>query len=203
MKVAPFEVEAVLNSHPAVNESAVLGVADETYGEVVKAYVKLNPSAGMVTERELVKYLGGRLMNFQTPKSIKFIEDFPRNNMGKVDKKALRDTENGFVSDFVFPPLRPRDHPPARSWIVATGAYLPPDIVTNADIIAAGGLSLAEGVIRKSLGVGRRHVAAEGITDSASPLRSGTALSSGCAVCASISSPASWSPGSLAITSCP
>jgi long-chain acyl-CoA synthetase len=93
IKVAPFEVEAVLNTHPAVNESAVLGVADEMYGEVVKAYVKLNPGA-QVTERELVRFLGGKLMNFQTPKSITFIDEFPRNNMGKVDKKALRAREH-------------------------------------------------------------------------------------------------------------
>lgn len=93
IKVAPFEVEAALNAHPAVNESAVLGVADEMYGEVVRAYVKLNPGAE-VTERELVKFLGGKLMNFQTPKSIAFIDEFPRNNMGKVDKKALRARES-------------------------------------------------------------------------------------------------------------
>jgi long-chain acyl-CoA synthetase len=92
IKVAPFEVEAALNAHPAVNESAVLGVADEMYGEVVKAFVKLNPGCE-VTERELVKFLGGKLMSFQTPRSITFIDDFPRNNMGKVDKKALRQGE--------------------------------------------------------------------------------------------------------------
>jgi long-chain acyl-CoA synthetase len=90
IKVAPFEVEAALNAHPAVNESAVLGVADEMYGEVVKAYVKLNPGCE-ATERELVKFLSGKLMNFQTPKSIAFVDEFPRNNMGKVDKKALRE----------------------------------------------------------------------------------------------------------------
>jgi long-chain acyl-CoA synthetase len=93
IKVAPFEVEAALSAHPAVNEAAVLGVADDMYGEVVKAYVKLNTGCE-ATEREIVKFLGGKLMNFQTPKSIAFVDEFPRNNMGKVDKKALREQES-------------------------------------------------------------------------------------------------------------
>ena len=90
IKVAPFEIEAELNEHPDVNESAVLGVDDDMYGEVVKAYVKLCPGAEE-DERKLVIHLQKKLMNFQVPKSIVFINQFPRNNMGKIDKKALRD----------------------------------------------------------------------------------------------------------------
>lgn len=90
IKVAPFEIEAELNEHPAVNESAVVGVEDEMYGEVVKAFVKLQPGA-QVAERDLIVFLQKKLMNFQVPKSIVFVDDFPRNNMGKIDKKALRE----------------------------------------------------------------------------------------------------------------
>ena len=89
IKVAPFEIEAELNEHTDVNESAVVGVDDETYGEVVKAFVKLQPGAEQ-DERNLVVYLQKKLMNFQVPKSIVFVDDFPRNNMGKIDKKKLR-----------------------------------------------------------------------------------------------------------------
>ena len=89
IKVAPFEVEAALNEHPAVAESAVVGVADATYGEVVKAFVK--PASGASPEaRELQIFLQKKLMNFQVPKEIVFVDAFPRNNMGKIDKKALR-----------------------------------------------------------------------------------------------------------------
>ena len=89
IKVAPFEVEAVLNDHEDVSESAVVGVEDEVYGEVVKAFVK--PVAGAERdERKLAVYLQKRLMNFQVPKSIVFVEEFPRNTMGKIDKKTLR-----------------------------------------------------------------------------------------------------------------
>lgn len=89
IKVAPFEIEAVLNEHPGVSESAVVGVDDEMYGEVVKAFVKTRPGAEP-DERELVRYLQKRLMNFQVPKTINFVAEFPRNNMGKIDKNALR-----------------------------------------------------------------------------------------------------------------
>jgi len=91
IKVAPFEIEAALNGHPAVSESAVIGVADETYGEVVKAFVKVQQGAEK-DERELVRFLQNKLVNFQIPKEIVFLEAFPRNNMGKIDKKALRAT---------------------------------------------------------------------------------------------------------------
>ena len=89
IKVAPFEVEAVLNEHPQVSESAVVGVEDEIYGEVVRAYVKPHGES-RPEERELIRFLQKRLMNFQVPKSIIFVDEFPRNNMGKIDKKALR-----------------------------------------------------------------------------------------------------------------
>ncbi|RPI03469.1 MAG: AMP-dependent synthetase [Calditrichaeota bacterium] len=89
IKVAPFEVESVLNDHPEVIESAVVGVDDEIYGEVVKAFVKLTPHA-KVDHRNLQLYLQKKLMNFQVPKEIVFLEHFPRNNMGKIDKKALK-----------------------------------------------------------------------------------------------------------------
>lgn len=89
IKVAPFEVEAVLNEHPAVNESAVIGIDDEMYGEVVHAFVKLNGKE-KTDERDLVRFLQTKLMNFQAPRRIDFLESFPRNNMGKIDKNALR-----------------------------------------------------------------------------------------------------------------
>jgi long-chain acyl-CoA synthetase len=88
IKVAPFEIEAALNEHPKVSESAVIGVEDDMYGEVVKAFVKpVNDTRPQ--ERELKLFLQKLLINFQVPKEIVVIDDFPRNNMGKIDKKAL------------------------------------------------------------------------------------------------------------------
>ena len=89
IKVAPSEIEGILNQHPAVRESAVVGVEDEMYGEVVKAFVKISNDS-VADERDLTRYLQKRLMSFQVPKEISFVNDFPRNTMGKIDRKALR-----------------------------------------------------------------------------------------------------------------
>lgn len=94
IKVAPFEIEAALNEHPDVSESAVMGIEDEMYGEVVKAFVKPRPGC-QLDERELIRFSQKKLMNFQVPKSIVFVEEFPRNNMGKIDKKALKSSFDG------------------------------------------------------------------------------------------------------------
>jgi 3-oxoacyl-[acyl-carrier-protein] synthase-3 len=69
------------------------------------------------------------------------------------------------VSGYALPPLRPRIIR-RHARIVATGACLPPRVVSNSDIIAAGRLPVTDAVIRKTLGVSQRHVAAAGVTDS-------------------------------------
>lgn len=89
IKVSPYEVEAVLLEHPDVAEVAVVAVPDALYGEVVKAYVRPEPGRAP-TERILTQFASSHLINFQVPKHIEFIEKFPLNNMGKLDRKALR-----------------------------------------------------------------------------------------------------------------
>lgn len=89
IKISPFEVEAVLNDHPEVDHSVVVAAEDKLYGEVVKAFVVLKSGAA-ATERDLIRFAGQHLMNFQVPKQIEFLASFPLNNMGKVDRKALR-----------------------------------------------------------------------------------------------------------------
>lgn len=89
IKVSPYEVEAVLHRHPAVAEAAVVAAADPLYGEVVKAYVRVR-SNSVVTERDLIRFSADYLMNFQVPKRVEFLEAFPLNNMGKLDRKELR-----------------------------------------------------------------------------------------------------------------
>jgi 3-oxoacyl-[acyl-carrier-protein] synthase III len=69
------------------------------------------------------------------------------------------------VTGFVFPPLRPRIIR-RHARIVATGSHLPPRVVSNAEIIAERGLAVTDAVLRKTLGVDRRHVAGDGVTDS-------------------------------------
>lgn len=88
IKVSPIDVESVLNQHPFVLEAAVISQKDEMYGEVVKAFVVLKAEKTL-TERELIRFVSSKLSSFSVPRSITYIEQFPRNNIGKIDKNAL------------------------------------------------------------------------------------------------------------------
>lgn len=87
--IFPREVEEVVMAHPKVAECAVVGMACEVYGEDIKAFVVLNPGE-QCTEEEIVEHCKASLTNFKTPKSIQFIEALPKNILGKVLKKELR-----------------------------------------------------------------------------------------------------------------
>ena len=87
--VSPEEVEQVLRSHPQVDDAAVIGVPDLEWGEEVRAVVV--PGAKGVDEDELVQYCQQRLASFKRPRSVVFIDELPRNVMGKVLKRDLRE----------------------------------------------------------------------------------------------------------------
>ncbi len=89
-KVASFEIEAVLNEHPNIAESAVIGIPDETYGEVAKAYIRLKKEDHSLTERMIIKHCQNSLASFKVPKIVVFVQDFPRNNLGKIDRNQLK-----------------------------------------------------------------------------------------------------------------
>ncbi|MFP4015583.1 MAG: class I adenylate-forming enzyme family protein [Halanaerobiales bacterium] len=89
LKISPIEVEAALNSHESVVDSAAIGIQDSLYGELVKAFVVLRDNK-KVGERDLIRYVSDKIANFKVPRSISFLEEMPRNNMGKIDKKALK-----------------------------------------------------------------------------------------------------------------
>lgn len=89
IKISPFEVESVINTHPSVQTSVVVSAEDRVFGEIVKAFVMLKDGCSL-TERELVKHCTLHLINFQVPKQIVFVNDFPLNPMGKIDRKQLR-----------------------------------------------------------------------------------------------------------------
>jgi malonyl-CoA/methylmalonyl-CoA synthetase len=87
--VYPPEVELVLNDHPAVEASAVIGCPDAEWGERVVALVVLRPGT---TEEEvaLIKFCRDRLAAYKTPKCVILVDALPRNAMGKVQKAELR-----------------------------------------------------------------------------------------------------------------
>jgi len=89
--VYPKEVESEIDAMPGVIESAVIGVAHPDFGEGVTAVVVADKKAAL-TEQAIIKALDGRLAKFKMPKRVMFVDDLPRNSMGKVQKNVLRDT---------------------------------------------------------------------------------------------------------------
>jgi carnitine-CoA ligase len=87
--VAANEVESVLADHPAVYESAVIGIPDEIRDEAIIAYVILREDAEAIGD-ELLSYCRERLAKFKVPDSILFVDDFPRTSVGKIQKHILR-----------------------------------------------------------------------------------------------------------------
>jgi crotonobetaine/carnitine-CoA ligase len=88
--VAASEVEQVLNSHPAVLESAVIGIPDELRDEAIVAFVVLAEPA-QVSEAELLGWATERLSRFKVPETIQVIDALPRTSVGKVRKVELRE----------------------------------------------------------------------------------------------------------------
>jgi acyl-CoA synthetase (AMP-forming)/AMP-acid ligase II len=86
--VYPAEVEAVLNAHPAVTQSAVVGRAVPDNEEVV-AFVELAPGR-TVTIEELAQFAAGRLAPYKRPAEIVILPALPASATGKIRKQALR-----------------------------------------------------------------------------------------------------------------
>ena len=87
-KAYPAEVEAVINSHPAVKESAVVGLFDDFRGHSLKAFVVLAPG-GELSEQELLAFLGQNLSAHKVPRVIEFRGELPRSSVGKILRKEL------------------------------------------------------------------------------------------------------------------
>lgn len=88
--VYPKEIETEIDSMPGVFESAVIGVPHPDFGEGVTAVV-VRTKADSIDEKAIMLALQDRLAKFKQPKKIIFMEDLPRNTMGKVQKNVLRD----------------------------------------------------------------------------------------------------------------
>jgi malonyl-CoA/methylmalonyl-CoA synthetase len=89
LNVYPREIESLLDDLPGVEESAVVGLPHDDFGEGVTAFLVLKPGAGL-TQEVVVESLGDRLARFKLPKRVLFLDQLPRNSMGKVQKSALR-----------------------------------------------------------------------------------------------------------------
>jgi fatty-acyl-CoA synthase len=89
--ISTIEVEQVIVRHPAVLEAAVIGVPDEKWGEVPKAFVTARPGAE-VSAAEIVEFCRQHLARFKAPKAVEFGE-LPKTSTGKIQKFVLRERE--------------------------------------------------------------------------------------------------------------
>lgn len=88
--IYPAEIERVLFEHPKIMEAAVIGVADSKWGEAPCACVVLN-SNEKACDQDILSYFEGKLARYKHPRSVVFLDALPRNAMGKVLRRELRD----------------------------------------------------------------------------------------------------------------
>ena len=88
--IAPEEVEEVINTHPKVAESGVIAVPDAEFGQQPFAYVVLKQGES-ATPEEMMEFCRERISSFKRPRGVEFIDELPRNPMGKVLRKKLRE----------------------------------------------------------------------------------------------------------------
>ncbi len=87
--IAPAEIEAVLTSHPAVEEAAIIGVPSQEWGETVKAFIVLQEGK-QATPKELDAFCRARLASFKCPETYEVVESLPKNQLGKILRNELR-----------------------------------------------------------------------------------------------------------------
>lgn len=92
--VYPKEIESFIDDMPEVLESAVIGLPHAEFGEAVVAIIILKPKE-VLTEQALINRLKGMIANFKVPKKVFFLDELPRNAMGKVQKNLLRTQYQG------------------------------------------------------------------------------------------------------------
>ncbi|RZF44807.1 hypothetical protein LSTR_LSTR000759 [Laodelphax striatellus] len=90
-QVAPAELEGVILTHPGVKDAAVIGIPDESSGELPKAFVVKQPGAKIV-EKDIVDYVKGKVSSQKRLRGgVEFVSAIPRNPSGKVLRRILRD----------------------------------------------------------------------------------------------------------------
>ena len=91
--IGATEVEDALLAHADINEAAVIGVADELRGHVVKAFIVSNRPAGPEFIAEIQDFVRERLSQHEYPRHVEFVTELPKTPAGKINRKTLRDRE--------------------------------------------------------------------------------------------------------------
>jgi len=91
LNIYPKEIESLIDKIEGVLESAVIGLSDEDLGEKVVAVI-VSEESKTLDEKKVISEIKDQLAGFKAPKEVKFIDQLPRNAMGKVQKNILRET---------------------------------------------------------------------------------------------------------------
>ncbi len=89
-QVPPAELEGLLLTHPAVADSAVIGIPDDEAGELPKAFIVLKPGAEATAE-EIQQFVGDQVAHFKAIRLVEFIDEIPKSASGKILRRELRD----------------------------------------------------------------------------------------------------------------
>jgi long-chain acyl-CoA synthetase len=90
VNIYPAEIEAAILQHPVIQDVAVIGVPDDDFGEVPKAFCELKPGQH-ADAADILEHCRANLASYKRPKSIEFMRELPRNTMGKLLKRELRE----------------------------------------------------------------------------------------------------------------
>lgn len=88
VNISPKEIEDVILGYPGITDAAVIGAADDLYGEKLIACVTVNDD---IKENDIKIYCGQRLASFKIPQSVLILESFPRSTAGKIQKNRLKE----------------------------------------------------------------------------------------------------------------
>jgi long-chain acyl-CoA synthetase len=92
--VYPAEVEKVILEHDAVAEVSVIGVADQQWGEAIKAVVVLNPGMSLESD-ELSEFVASKIARYKKPKYVDFVDALPKTNDGEIDRDQVKKNHGG------------------------------------------------------------------------------------------------------------
>ncbi len=92
-RIGPFEIENVLEKHPAVMKAAVVGSPDKERGEIVKAFIVTNNKPSEELKLEIQQFVKAKLSMHEYPREIEFIDEIPETPDGKVKRKELKERE--------------------------------------------------------------------------------------------------------------
>ncbi len=96
--VYPAEIEKVLHTHPKIFDAGIVGVPDEKWGEVGKAFIVLKPGETM-GNGEVFEFLKGKVAKYKIPKYAEYIEELPKTASGKIQKFVLKERDRSQKSE--------------------------------------------------------------------------------------------------------